>query len=135
MIFLLLPGHKRDNTSSTENSVFSVDSVFGTCYKGAMKCSNQVNFHTFVSSIRDLMSQRYVEVKWIVINMAELLKIIQFGHICHTKPDSLLIKFPNLPFTLIQNFYVEPVLLKALIFNALLNDGYPKRGTGNDVRC
>ena len=56
-------------------------SVFGTCYKGAMKCSNQVNFHTFVSSISDLMSQRYVEVKWIVINMAELLKIIQFGHL------------------------------------------------------
>ena len=46
-----------------------------------MKCSNQVNFHTFVSSISDLMSQRYVEVKWIVINMAELLKIIQFGHL------------------------------------------------------
>ena len=40
----------------------------------------QLIFHTFVSWISNLMSQRYVEVKWIVINMAELLKIIQFGH-------------------------------------------------------
>ena len=67
--------------------------------------------------------------------MANLLDFLQFDHICHTKPDSLLIKFPNLPFTLIQNFYVEPVLLKGLTFSTLLDDGYPKRGTGNEVRC
>ena len=35
----------------------------------------------------------------------------------------------------LSRFSVETVLLKVLIFNMLLDDGYPKRRSGDDVRC
>jgi hypothetical protein len=60
-------------------------------------------------------------------------------HFCAVvcKHSKMLVRFMDIQTTLasLSNFYGEPVLLKVLIFSILLNDGCPKRGTDNDVRC